>query len=104
MKLDKTKYEEDIMDQRKEEEERLLIVMVNPVNFPFPWAAFIFILNFSQKWALRPPYSLPYAAVFFGRASKATFFLFIVTIVDFKERRLGPRVINRRLKETGGGG
>ncbi|CAH3168182.1 unnamed protein product [Porites evermanni] len=27
MKLDKTKYEEDIMDQRKEEEERLLIVM-----------------------------------------------------------------------------
>ena len=36
MKLDKTKYEEDIMDQRKEEEERLLIVMVNPVPFPFP--------------------------------------------------------------------
>lgn len=35
MKLDKTKYEEDIMDQRKEEEERLLIVMVNPVHFPF---------------------------------------------------------------------
>ena len=33
MKLDKTKYEEDIMDQRKEEEERLLIVMVNSVNF-----------------------------------------------------------------------
>jgi len=28
MKLDKTKYEEDIMDQQKEEEERLLIVMV----------------------------------------------------------------------------
>lgn len=27
MKLDKTKYQEDIMDQRKEEEERLLIVM-----------------------------------------------------------------------------
>lgn len=49
MKLDKTKYEEDIMDQRKEEEERLLIVMVNPVNFPFPWAAFIFILNFRKR-------------------------------------------------------
>ena len=28
MKLDKTKYEEDIMDQQKGEEERLLIVMV----------------------------------------------------------------------------
>lgn len=102
MKLDKTKYEEDIMDQRKEEEERLLIVMVNPVNFPFPWAAFIFILNFTQTWALRPPYST--AVFFFGRASKAPFFLLIVTIGDFKERRLGPRVINMRLKETSGGG
>ena len=36
MKLDKTKYEEDMMDQRKEEEERLLIAMVNSVNFLFP--------------------------------------------------------------------
>ena len=104
MKLDKTKYEEDIMDQRKEEEERLLIVMVNPVNFPFPWAAFIFFLNFWQTCSLRPPYSLPHTAVFFWRASNEPFFLLIVTIFDFKERRLGPRVINRRLKETSGGG
>lgn len=72
MKLDKTKYEEDIMDQRKEEEERLLIVMVNPVNFPFPWAAFIFILNFSQTWALRPPYS---TAVFFLAREQGSVFL-----------------------------
>ena len=28
MKLDKTKYEDDKIDQQKEEEERLLIVMV----------------------------------------------------------------------------
>lgn len=72
MKLDKTKYEEDIMDQRKEEEERLLIVMVNPVNFPFPWAAFIFILNFSQTWALRLPYS---TAVFFLAREQGSVFL-----------------------------
>ena len=72
MKLDKTKYEEDIMDQRKEEEERLLIVMVNPVNFPFPWAAFIFILNFSQTLALRPPYS---TAVFFLAREQGSVFL-----------------------------
>lgn len=71
MKLDKTKYEEDIMDQRKEEEERLLIVMVNPVNFTFPWAAFIFILNFSQTWALRP--SIAEQFFFFGARARLRF-------------------------------
>ena len=65
MKLDKTKYEEDMMDQRKEEEERLLIAMVNSVNFLFPWPAYIFILNFLQTWAFRSPYSLQYTAVLF---------------------------------------
>ena len=37
MKLDKTKYEEDIMDQQKEEEERLLIVMVTDKQLISVW-------------------------------------------------------------------
>lgn len=101
MKLDKTKYEEDIMDQRKEEEERLLIVMVNPVNFPFPWAALFSFWTFRKRGHLG---HLIAQQFFFWRASKAPFFLLIVTIADFKERTLGPRVINMRLKETSRGG